>query len=445
MPAPKKRSSGSSGKKEDEVDKNRRIIRKYVKHYETLCSEASQVKTDLNATASSIISNADALPPIHPSTTIPTYTPYQPLITKLLKLAKSEDGPPLDLSTIPLIITPPPALTQQDLSLFLQSLSVYPHYSHLSFIRTNFSDSGTIVLAQFLKPNPLITKLELIDNHIGSLGCKHLSRALQHNEVLRILNLDFNPIGDEGCSLLSVGLVWSSSLKTLSLQYCQIGPVGVMSFAEEVIIKNQSLTSIDLTGNQLGVDGITYLAKALPTANPHLQSLNLSATCSFKDDGESGYLALDKLATGIEEQGMEKIRAVLQKQQEEEEESARIDREKQEKRDSGEYVPTTSRDQKKKPAKKKSIETLLGEEYLTELNLHLNPLDKRCAQRLLEMLQKRRTISKLKLHEQVDAEVFKQIVKEMLTNREKAIKRAKLLAKMKRKKKGGGKKKKASK
>jgi hypothetical protein len=434
MSAPKgKGGSSAGGKKEDEVDKNRKIIRKFIKNYEQICSEASATADKDSAKNNNSVNNSK-------TNNGYIYIPYQPFVQKLAKLAKSEDGPPLDLSTIPISISSS-NFSQNDLSLFLQALSTYPHYSSLSFIRTNLSDGGAIILSQFLKSNPFVKKLEVIDNKIGSLGSKQLGKAIQPSQTIQILKLDFNPLGDEGCSLLSLGLSSNTSLKELSLQYCEIGPIGILTFGEEVVCKNQSLTSIDLTGNPLGCEGISFIGKALPGANPNLKTLNLAATCLFREHGDVGFEALDKLAFGVEEQGMNKVRDELKAQEEEEAELLRIEQEKEERRQRGEYVPDTPAEEKRKTQpKKKTVEGMLGEMYLTELNLNLNPLDKRCAERILQMLQRRKTITHVKLHEQVDTDLFKSIMKQMLDNRENAIKRAKQLARMR--KKGGRKKKK---
>ena len=108
--------------------------------------------------------------------------------------------------------------------------------------------------------------------------------------------------------------------------------------------------------------------------------------------------------------------------------------EKQEARDRGEYVAATSREQKKRPPKQKSVESLLGEQYLTDVNLRLNRMDERGAERMLELLKKRKTITKLTLYEQIDPTICQKIIEQMLSNREKAIKRAKLLARQRKKK-----------
>ncbi len=444
-----KKSGSSSGgaKKEDEVDKNRKLIRKFLKSYEQLCADASQSPPPPSSSSGSISGNASDLGASGAfsarNSELQPFVPYAPFVQKLAKLAKSEEGPPLDLKTVPITLAPPPELTQQDLALFLQAItSGYPYYADMSFQRVNLADIGTMTLCRFIHENPILTKLELIDNRIGALGSKHLGKAIQNNVVLQSLKLDFNPLGDEGCVLLSLGLAWSTSLRSLSLQYCQIGSEGMITFSEEVLNKNQSLTSIDLTGNEIGTEGIISIAKALPTANPQLKSLNLSSTCPFRDCGDKGYDALDQLCSGIEEQGMDKVRDVLKQQQEEEQEQLRIEQEKEERRLRGEYVPTTnSSENKKRPAPKKSLDQLLGEQYLTEVNLSRNSLDARCAQRLLDLLTKRITITHLKVHEQIETEVMKKMIWQQIDNRTKAEKRAKDLAKARKKMKAAGKKK----
>lgn len=215
-----------------------------------------------------------------------------------------------------------------------------------------------------------------MDNRIGLKGCSAISRALEHNEALHTLILDYNDIGDEGATILSVGVSWNPTLATLSLKYCNIGEEGGVAIGSLIIAKSLSLTDLDLQGNPLGNRGLAAIGEGIKGAQK-LVKLNLSAT---SNGVPMDFNSVEKIAEGVME----------------------------------------------------------NKDTLTDINLHLNAVADNGAQKLLELVQQKPSLTRLKLYEQVNKDLYKQICDVIAKNKVAA-------AKKKKPGKKGGKKKTAKK
>jgi Ran GTPase-activating protein (RanGAP) involved in mRNA processing and transport len=242
-------------------------------------------------------------------------------------------------------------------------LNTYPYYEKLAFWRANLGDQGAVQLFNWIKPNPYLKVLELMDNRIGLKGCSAISRALEHNEALHTLILDYNDIGDEGATILSVGVSWNPTLALLSLKYCGIGEEGGVAIGSLILAKSPSLTELDLQGNPLGNRGISALGEGLKNSQK-LTKLNISATSTggIVDSG-----AIEKFCEGVTE----------------------------------------------------------NKDTLTDINLHLNAISDVGAQKLLELVTAKPTITRLKLYEQVNKDFYKQICDVVAKNKVTAAKKKK--------------------
>ncbi|KAL9653625.1 hypothetical protein ABK040_000542 [Willaertia magna] len=246
------KGSGGNARKEDEVELNRKAIRKFLKGYEKACQEKSLI-------------------------------PLPSIVQKLTRLVKSEEGP--QSLNVPFLITE--ECTVDALQILFDHLDTnFPHYQQLSFVRNNLCDKGVQLIAKWLQPNNHLLTLEIIDNRIGLKGCSSISRALQHNECLTKLVLDYNELGDDGSSILSMGIAWCPTLKYLSLNYCNINDEGAIVIGNEIIGKSTSIQVLELQGNPFQERGFQSIADNLVHAQK-LTLLNLSA-CNdgmlLKDD-----------------------------------------------------------------------------------------------------------------------------------------------------------------
>ncbi len=83
------------------------------------------------------------------------------------------------------------------------------------------SDTGAFFIAQGLRQNSSLRKLDLIDCCIGDEGVKSLGEALVENDSLKELRLaGNNSISEQGLSVLTECLKANRGLVKLWLPYC---------------------------------------------------------------------------------------------------------------------------------------------------------------------------------------------------------------------------------
>jgi hypothetical protein len=96
---------------------------------------------------------------------------------------------------------------------------------------------------------------------------------LKKNESLTSLNLGYNKIGVEGAKAIAQALEKNESLTSLYLMNNKIGAEGAKALAQ-ALEKNESLTSLDFWNNKIGDEGAKAIAQALEK-NESLTSLEL--------------------------------------------------------------------------------------------------------------------------------------------------------------------------
>uniref|UniRef100_A0A8I3MG19 NLR family pyrin domain containing 13 n=2 Tax=Canis lupus familiaris TaxID=9615 RepID=A0A8I3MG19_CANLF len=125
-----------------------------------------------------------------------------------------------------------------------------------------------------------------------SLEKCNLSAAIYQDLALHVsstqrttrLCLGFNPLQDDGVRLLCAALTHPEcALERLVLWFCQLGAPSCR-YLSEALLKNKSLTHLNLRRNKLRDEGVKFLCKALSHPDCSLQNLDLS-DCSFTADG----------------------------------------------------------------------------------------------------------------------------------------------------------------
>jgi Ran GTPase-activating protein (RanGAP) involved in mRNA processing and transport len=127
-------------------------------------------------------------------------------------------------------------------------------------------DIGEFV--QFLQANKLLKNIDLSGNNLGDDSIKNILATLQHNEVLEILDLSGNNITD-ATQILAL----NQSLIVLDLSDNNLEVDGAKSLATS-LANNSSLGALYLEKNNLGDDGVITLVQSLKT-NKTLFALNL--------------------------------------------------------------------------------------------------------------------------------------------------------------------------
>ena len=137
-----------------------------------------------------------------------------------------------------------------------------------------------------------IEHFKLESNHIASLGCREISKwfggiDLDHEGFcnLRSLNLGGNGITDEGLTYLTTALIKKNcKLKSLGLDSNGITDKGVKDLTEALINTNCNLSSLNLAGNDLTDEAVEHLTTALKNPGCNLRSLGLECD-EITDEG----------------------------------------------------------------------------------------------------------------------------------------------------------------
>ncbi|XP_029786876.1 NACHT, LRR and PYD domains-containing protein 12 isoform X1 [Suricata suricatta] len=145
-----------------------------------------------------------------------------------------------------------------------QVLSSTRSLTRLLLINNKIEDLGLKFLCEGLKqPDCQLKDLALWACHLTGECCQDLCNALYSNEYLRDLDLSDNALGDEGMQVLCEGLKHPScKLQTLWLAECHLTDASCGALAS-VLNRNENLTLLDLSGNDLKDFGVQMLCDAL--------------------------------------------------------------------------------------------------------------------------------------------------------------------------------------
>ena len=133
--------------------------------------------------------------------------------------------------------------------------------SELNLKSTRIQSTGVKALTSALKVNKVIQKIDLSSNNLVKVA-EALYDALIVNTTLTSINLSWNQIRATGATALAEALKVNNTVKSLVLAYTKIGPVGATALAEALKV-NSSITTLDLFGNQIRATGATALAEGL--------------------------------------------------------------------------------------------------------------------------------------------------------------------------------------
>lgn len=151
---------------------------------------------------------------------------------------------------------------QRDADLIAEFLKENSTLTKLNLARNKFADRGTIILMLSLQKNSILKDLNFSNNIIGNTGAEAIANILKINSALTHLNLSNNIIADEGASAIGVALKKNSVLKSLNLLGNQVGDLGMQTLADGLEI-NSSLTRLSLYENKITDYGFNMIAIAL--------------------------------------------------------------------------------------------------------------------------------------------------------------------------------------
>ncbi|TDH68646.1 hypothetical protein CCR75_009077 [Bremia lactucae] len=159
----------------------------------------------------------------------------------------------------------------------------------------SISDDEMAKLAAAIANNTLLEELYLSGHQLGPLGLQAFADCLAANSTLKHLSLGSNELGDKAVQTLCAGLTGNaqSGLQCWDLELKSLGEDGAAAVAE-LLMTNQTLTTVLLSRNTIGDQGIKDLVKGLrENTQTGIKELHLTEV------GISG-LGLDHLATLVE-------------------------------------------------------------------------------------------------------------------------------------------------
>lgn len=171
-------------------------------------------------------------------------------------------------------------------------------------------EEGTTCLTRVLKDNCYVTELVLSDNKVGNEGAKAICELLTDNKTIIHLDLAGNDIQDDAAEDFYEMLTRNAAIKTLLLRHNKFEDKGAEWFNGvlnenvsletldlswncfqsrgcimlcEAIKDNVGMKYLDLSMNGLGIDGARALEDSLKE-NKYLEELNISY-CRIPTDG----------------------------------------------------------------------------------------------------------------------------------------------------------------
>lgn len=151
-----------------------------------------------------------------------------------------------------------------------------------------WDDERAVQLATLLANNTALDTLSLTDGKIGDAGALAIAQALQINRTLTSLDLRNNTIRSNGAAFLAI-MLGASDVASKAKEHWKGNPwLNSDLFNKEK--HNQTLKSLDLTGNQIGDTGVNFIYSALQK-NTTLATLHLGNITI----GENGARDLGKM------------------------------------------------------------------------------------------------------------------------------------------------------
>jgi Ran GTPase-activating protein (RanGAP) involved in mRNA processing and transport len=150
------------------------------------------------------------------------------------------------------------------------------------------SNSPLALLAEALRRNMTLQRLQLHECHICQGAVQPLAELLACNNTLRALGLKFNALGDGGAQCLGRQLLRNSGLQELDLRFCGLSCEGTAAVCEG-LLAHTAIRVLRLDNNQIASDGLAALAQLVKT-NASLRCLSLNY--NSVSDWDAGLLAL---------------------------------------------------------------------------------------------------------------------------------------------------------
>lgn len=170
----------------------------------------------------------------------------------------------------------------------------------LSMSHNQMNAEMTIIIINALrihtKLNSMRTILKSLDlswNYIEASGAKDIADYIRWDNSLESLDISCSRVGDEGLEYIARALENNTTLKELKIsgdlhyQGKKVGDRGMKALSKALKL-NASITSIDLSFNDIGDEGLRYLMEALKENNS-VKSINIRTNWRITDGAKKEF------------------------------------------------------------------------------------------------------------------------------------------------------------
>lgn len=164
---------------------------------------------------------------------------------------------------------------------FVEQFMSSIHQKSLKFQGLGLGPGCLLLLVQILYQNKQFMVLDLSLNQAGDEGATLLAQFFSADPMLIHVNLRSNGIGVEGCSKIFTGLMDNNHITSLDMgaiggiERNRMGTKGCRALGE-MLSKNESLSSLNVSMCGVTADGCGYIGQAL-ALNTCLSSLDVTA------------------------------------------------------------------------------------------------------------------------------------------------------------------------
>jgi len=152
--------------------------------------------------------------------------------------------------------------------------------AYLNLNGNSISTDGCIAITELIFYNPQLKHLDLGNNDIKYDGIIALANVVGHNYTVEELNMEnpsflFFSVGQEWATHLGKMLANNIGLKKLSLKKYKLRCDGIYTIMEH-LLENNKLKVLDLSANEISVEGCAAIAKLLKQEGCVLEGLQLA-------------------------------------------------------------------------------------------------------------------------------------------------------------------------
>ena len=143
--------------------------------------------------------------------------------------------------------------------------------NHLSI-----GDNHGLCLSESISDLRSVRSIHLQSNRLTSLSLTHIINSIKDLSLLSELNLSYNNVHGEGCQALANYFCCLNGLQTLNLWHTDITNTDIQLLCRSFCIRSHHLLNLNISSNQISMEGIHYIKSYLIHDNCNLEYLDLS-------------------------------------------------------------------------------------------------------------------------------------------------------------------------